>query len=66
MGDQRDALADEHGHDADDELVDRIFVQKRRDEIASAHHPDILALLASQTLHEGADAAGDELDAGRC
>jgi hypothetical protein len=54
--DQRDALADEYGHDADDELIDRVFVQERRDEIASAHHPDVLALLVPQTFREGVTA----------
>src|SRR5262245_19762678 len=37
--DERDALADEDGHDADDEFVDGVFVQEGRDDVAAAHHP---------------------------
>ena len=33
--DQRNAVPDEHGHDADDELVDRLRVEKRRNELAA-------------------------------
>src|SRR5687768_16138926 len=45
------AFPDEGWHDGDDELVNRVLVQEGPDDLASAHHPDVLASL-------GADAFG--------
>src|SRR3954465_425699 len=63
--DQRNAVADEHRHDADHELVDRPLVEKGGDEIAAAHQPDVLAWLRAKLAHIGADWIADELDAAR-
>src|SRR5215475_4269240 len=63
--DERYALANEDGHDADDEFVDGAFIQEGRDDVATAHHPDVLPFAAPQPLREGADVAGDEFDTGR-
>src|SRR5215467_14438147 len=52
--DERDALANEHGHDADDEFVDGAFIQEGRDDVAPAHHPDVLPGARPQALREGA------------
>jgi len=63
--DQRDAVAEEHRDHADDELVDRSRVEKRGDEIAAPHQPDVLAGPLAQASEERRDAAADELHAGR-
>ena len=49
------ALADEYRYDSDDELVNRALIQKRPDDLASAHHPDILASLFAEALGKGPD-----------
>src|SRR5262245_58037099 len=59
--DQWNAIPDEHGDHTDDELVDRLLVEKGGDESASAHQPDVLAGLLSQTAYEGADRTTHEL-----
>src|SRR5437868_5835469 len=58
------AFPDEGWHERDDELVNRVLVQEGRDDLASAHHPDVLASLRAETFGEGADRLGDEVDAG--
>ncbi len=50
------------GH-ADDELVDRLLVKKRGDDLAAAHQPDILATSLSKTAQEWADCIVHELHA---
>src|SRR6266568_1147228 len=62
---QWDAVPNENGGHTDDELVDRLRVKKRGDDLATAHQPDILARLLSQTAHEWADRAVHELHACR-
>src|SRR5262249_29569577 len=62
---QRNAIPDEHWGHTDDELVDRLLVEKGRDEVAAAHQPDVLARLLSKTADERADGAVHELHAGR-
>lgn len=62
---QGNAFANEYRHNADDELVDGARVEKRPDDLTSAHHPDVLAGLFAETLGENADRLGDELDTGR-
>src|SRR5260370_39258127 len=42
------AFPNEGRHDGDDELVDRLLVQKGPDDLASAHHPDVLAGLQAE------------------
>ena len=39
------AFPDERRHDGDDELFNRVLVQQGPDDIAAAHHPDVLASL---------------------
>src|ERR1700732_3339522 len=58
------ALPDEGWHDSDDELVNRVLVQERPYDLASAHHPDVLASLRAEAFGEGTDRLGDEVDAG--
>src|SRR5258706_14693291 len=64
-GYERNAIPDEHRDHADDELVDRVFVKKRGDELAASHQPDVLAGELSKTAHERADWTLHELHAGR-
>jgi len=54
---------DEGWHNGDDELVNRGLVQEGTDDLASAHHPDVLASPLAQALGKGTDRLGDELDA---
>src|SRR5262252_3491806 len=63
--DERYALADEDWHDADDEFVDGAFIQEGRDDVATAHHPDVLPVARPQPFREGADVTGDEFDTSR-
>src|SRR5512142_1037921 len=58
------AFPDEGGHDGNDELVNRGLVQKGPDDLASAHHPDVLAGLRAEAFGKRADRLGDEVDAG--
>ena len=62
------AFPDERRHDGDDELVNRVLVKEGPDDLASAHHPDVLASLLAQAFGKGPDRLCDELDAGgrRC
>src|SRR5438105_1590534 len=59
------AFPDEAWHDGDDELVNRVLVQEGPDDLASAHHPDVLASLGAEAFDEGSDRFGDEVDTGR-
>src|SRR5688572_15832285 len=59
--DERNAVPDEHRDNADDEFVDRVFVEKGGDEVAATHQPDILAALLAKPAHELADRTADEL-----
>src|SRR5262245_27273745 len=52
---QWNAIPDKHWRDTDDELVDRLLVEKGGDEFAAAHQPDVLALLLPKTADEPAD-----------
>src|SRR2546429_6128954 len=62
---QGDAVPNENGGHTDDELVDRLRVKKRGDDLATAHQPDILARPLSKTAHEWADCIVHELHARR-
>src|SRR5215469_11797942 len=50
-------------HDGDDELVNRGLVQEGPDDLASAHHPDVLPSLLAEAFGKGTDRLGDEVDA---
>src|SRR5439155_20275927 len=63
--DQRNAIANEHGDQADDELVDHLLVKKGGDELPAAHQPDVLARLLSKPAYERADGTVHELHTGR-
>jgi hypothetical protein len=60
---QWNAIPNKHWDHTDDELVDRVLVEKGGDELAAAHQPDILARVLSKTAHEWADCAAHELHA---
>src|SRR2546430_9331785 len=59
---ERNAFPDEGWHDGDDELVNRVLVQEGPDDLASAHHPDVLASLRAAAFGEGTARLGDEMD----
>src|SRR5260370_17692967 len=52
---QRYAFADEDRNDMDAEFVDLSFVQKRSDDLATSHHPNVLTGLRPQALREWLD-----------
>ena len=60
---QWNAVPNEHRGHTDDELVDRLRVKKRGDDLATAHQPDILARVLSKTAYEWADCTVHELHA---
>ena len=60
---QWDTIPNENGGHTDNELVYRLRVKKRGDDLATAHQPDILARLLSKTAHEWADCIVYELHA---
>jgi hypothetical protein len=49
---QRYAFADERRDEADDEVIDRSFVEERSDQLAAAHHPHILSGLSAHLFSE--------------
>ena len=55
---QWDAVPNENGGHTDDEVVDRLRVKKRGDDLATAHQPDILTRLPSKAAHEWPDEIG--------
>src|SRR5580765_2984734 len=63
--DQWDTLADKYRNDTHDEVVDHAFVQEGRDDVPTAHQPDVLALFLLQALREGANGGIDEFNASR-
>jgi len=63
--DQGNAIPNKHRGHTDDELVNRVLVKKRGDKLTTAHQPDILARLLSETAYEWADCTVHELHAGR-
>src|SRR2546421_257737 len=60
---QGDAVPNEDGDHTDDELVDRLRVKKRGDDLATPHQPDILTRLRSKAAHEWPDGIIHELHA---
>src|SRR5262245_64962660 len=63
--DQGNTIPDKHRGHADDELVDRVLVQKGGDELAAAHQPDVLSGRLPETADERADGTARELHARR-
>src|SRR5687767_6562275 len=61
--DEGNAIPDEGRHDCDDELVNRVLIEERTDDVPSAHHPDVLAGLRAEAFSERGDRLGDEVDA---
>jgi hypothetical protein len=53
--DQRNAFADHHGNDMDDELVDLAFVEERRNDARAAHDPDVFSFFRAQACGERFD-----------
>src|ERR1700748_2000151 len=62
---QRNALADEDGHDVDVELVQFADIEKGRDQLSAAHHPDVFPRRCSETSRKFFDGFGDEFDTWR-
>src|SRR5205807_8087450 len=62
---QWDAVPNENGDHTDDELVDRLRVKKRGDDLAAPHQPDILARPRSKATHESPDGIVHALHASR-
>src|SRR5215510_14792987 len=62
---QRYALSNEYRDNANDEFIDRAFVQERSDDVPTAHHPNVLVLFMFQALREGTDGAIDEFNTSR-
>jgi Putative transposase len=62
LSDERYTLADERRDHTDDEIVDGPFVKERRNDLAAAHYPDVLALSRPKALGEPADGLGDEFN----
>src|SRR5213080_4063210 len=60
--DERNSFPNENGDDVNNELIDFVLIQKRSDDPASAHHPNILARLQTQSLRKSLDRLADELD----
>src|SRR5262249_26459929 len=58
------AFPDERRHDGDDELINCVLIKEGRDDLPSAHHPDVLASLLAKALGKGSDRLGDEMDLG--
>src|SRR5215471_20398465 len=57
---QRNALADDGRNHVNDELINGGGIEKRSDDSSSSHHPDVLALLRTETLSELTDWTIDE------
>jgi hypothetical protein len=62
---QGDPLPDQDGDHADAELVDFSSIQKRSDDSASTHHPNIFARLRAQSLSESLDRLVYKIDGQR-
>src|SRR4026209_2683020 len=62
---ERNPFSDEGWYDGDDELVNRVLIEKGSDDVPSAHHPDVLAGLSAKALDEVGDRLGEEVDPGR-
>src|SRR5262245_30581661 len=61
---ERNAFTDERRDHGDDELVDRSLVQERRDDLASAHQPHVLAWLCTEAFGKGSDRLADKVNTG--
>src|SRR5438046_7000571 len=56
------AVADEDRNHMDAELVDLSFVQKRSNDLAASHHPNIFTRLPPQALHKWLDRLSRKLE----
>lgn len=63
--DQRNPFTDECWHHGNDEFVDRVFVEERSDDLASAHQPHVLAWLSADAFGKRSNRLADEVNAGR-
>ena len=63
--DERNAFPNEDWNNGDNEFVDRVFIQERRNELPATHHPDILAGLVAETFGKRTNRLRDEFDASR-
>src|SRR5262245_19347741 len=61
---ERNPFPDEDRYDGHDELVNRALVEEGADDLAAAHHPDVLASLRTEAFDKGTDRLGNEFDAG--
>src|SRR5690242_7167232 len=61
--DQWNAIPNEYRHHRDDEFVDRLRIEERRDELSAAHQPDVLARLRSELADDRVDRPTREFDA---
>src|SRR5438067_10121423 len=59
--DERNAFTYERWNDVNYELVNFANVEKRSDDTAAAHHPNVFALLRAQPFREFPDRFFDEL-----
>src|SRR5215472_9795876 len=59
------SFSNEDWYNGKNELINRSLVQESPDDLASAHHPDVPAILRAEAFGEGTDRLGDELDARR-
>src|ERR1700681_2863690 len=62
--DEWNAFPYEDWYNADDEFVDNVFVQKRRDDLPASHHPDVLARLVAEAFGKRTNRLRDKFDAG--
>src|SRR5688572_26357593 len=63
--DERNPFADEYRYYADDEFIDLALIEKRSDDSAATHHPDVFAFLSAQALGEFLDWLFDEFETGQ-
>src|SRR5258708_40065133 len=63
--DEWKAFPNEDWYNGDNELIDRVFVQERRNELAASHHADGLGWLAAKAFGKRTNRLRDEFDASR-
>src|SRR4051794_34838519 len=63
--DEWNAFPTEDWDNGDNEFVDRVLVQERRNELPATHHPDVLAWLIAEAFGKSTNRLRDEFDACR-
>src|SRR5258708_7467047 len=63
--DKWNAFPNEDWYNGENEFVDRVFVQERRNELPATHHPDVLAWLTAEEFGKRTNRLRDEFDASR-